>query len=290
MGVSLKPSEASSGGAVIDDVDVRIVGCRFNLWDYNGTIQAPVLALKVTFLDDEGNQSEQQFSAGDTKHFVPNEDGTEAVQVGSIPTLNDNTNAMAFMASLVNSGFPEDKILDKVSVFEGTKVHVKQAPQPKRAGIKNAQPNQGAKTVLLVNKIHELPWEPAAQAAMQAIGAGAQAAAAGKPKVAGAPKAAAPKQAAPAMAAQAPAVLAAAVAQAHAPGGNGEALDGEARQAVLEMLLAKGGTMAKAALAADAFKFLSTHPKRNEMVTLIYKDEFLKGGPWSFDGSTLSMG
>jgi len=282
MGISLKPSEASSGGAVIDDVDVTIQSCRFRLWDYNGAIPAPILGLAVGFVDDDGNQAEQVYSAGETKHFVPSDDGSEAIKVGSIETLNDNTNAMAFLVSLVNAGFPEDKIADKVTVFEGTRVHVKQAPQPKRAGLKNQQPNQGNKTVLLVSQIHSFPWDakPAGKTLGKPKAAGAGI---GKPVVA----AAAPVVAQGAAPAAAPAASA-----APSQGGNGAAHDftGDAIGLVLSILAAKGGSIPKAMIAQEAFKALATDPNRNAIVQLVYKDEFLKSGPWGFDGTTVSMG
>lgn len=272
MGISLKPSEASTGGAVIDDVDVLIASCRFRLWDYNGKIPAPILGLAVGYVDDEGNAAEQVYSAGETKHFVPNEDGTEAVQVGTIPTLNDNTNAMAFLVSLVNAGFPEDKIGDKVNVFEGTRVHVKQAPQPKRPGLKNAP--EGTKTVLLVSKIHYLPWDAPKEAVAAAKGAPKQA------------KPAAPAGKA-AVTAHAPAAAAAAQA---AVGGNGEALEAKGIEIMLGILAAKGGTITKAQIAQEAFKALQADPDRAKLVQMVYKDDFLKAGPWTFDGTTVSMG
>lgn len=276
MGVSLKPSEAVAGGGGIDDVDVWIKACRFRLWDYNGTIQTPVLGLEVTFADDDGNEASQVYSAGDTKHFVPSEDGSEAVPVGGATNLNDSTNAMAFMVSLVNAGFGEERIADKVSVFEGTKVHVNQVPQPKRKGLTGAK--EGSK-ILLVSKILAFPWDKAAGKA-PGIGKGA------------APKAAAPKAAA----AQAPMQAAApAGGNGAAAGGNGadaSALNGIAMEAMLGIVMGKGGSITKGAIAQEAFKALQAHPQRNALVQLVYSDEFLKqpGAPWTYDGATVSMG
>jgi len=267
MGISLKPSEASAGGFTIDDVDVVLEKCRFRLWDYNGTIPNPILGLEVVYRDDEGGEATQVYSAGDTKHFVPSEDGSEAMQVGSLPTLAETTNAMAWMVSLVNAGFPEDKIGDKVSVFEGTRVHVNQVPQPKRKGLKN--PGTGAdKNILLVSKIHTYPWDPKA----------------GKTG----PKAAAPK--APVAAKAAAPAVAGTVAKAVAPAA--PAADaGELNGLAMETLLGKGGAIPKAQIAQEAFKALATHPQRNALVQMVYKDEFLKqdGAPWLFDGTTVSM-
>lgn len=267
MGISLKPSEASQGGgAMIDDVDVTIGKVRFRLWDYNGQIPNPILGLEVTYVDDEGNEAAQVYSAGETKHFVPSPDGSEAQKVGTIETLQETTNAMQWMVSVVNAGFPEDKIADKVTVFEGTKVHVNAVPQPKRPGLKTAQ--KEGKTILLVSKILALPGEKA--------------------------KAIAPAKAK--VAAKAPAQAEAPAQAQAATGGNGAATDVDLNavgvDTLIGIIMAKGGSIPQAAIAQEAFKVLATHPKRNQIVQLVYKPEFLKqdGAPWSYDGSTVSMG
>lgn len=271
MGVSLKPSDAVAGGGGIDDVDVTIKSCRFRLWDYNGTIANPVLGLEVTFVDDEGGEAAQVYSAGDVKHFIPSPDGSEAVAVGAAQNLNDSTNAMAFMVSLVNGGFPEDKIGDKVSVFEGTRVHVNQVPQPKRKGLVGSVEG---KTILLVSKIHSYPWDAKGKAtAPKGI----------------APKAA-PKQAAQAAQAAAPQQAQAPVAQAAAPVAN-EALNARGMEVMLQIVLGKGGSITKGQIAQEAFKALASDPNRNALVQMVYSDDFLKqeGAPWVYDGSTVSM-
>lgn len=269
MGVSLKPSDAVAGGGGIDDVDVVIKACRFRLWDYNGTIQTPVLGLEVTYLEDDGSESNQVYSAGDMKHFVPSEDGSEAVQVGKHPNLNDSTNAMAWMVSMVNGGFPEDKIGDKVSIFEGARVHVNQVPQVKRKGLATPQAND--KLILLVSKVLALPWDAKA-------------------------KATAPKttKAAPVAVAAKAAQAQVAAPMAAAPAANGELspLNDQAVSAMIGIIVTKGGAIVKAAIAQEAFKVFATDPNRNALVQLVYSDAFLKqeGAPWTFDGSTVSMG
>jgi hypothetical protein len=262
MGVSLKPSDAVQGGGLIDDVDVTIKSCRFKAWDYNGALPQPVLGLSVDFdyLDVTSGQSaeaNQVYSAGDMKHFVPSQDGRMAVAVGGKTGLNENTNAMLFLVSLVNCGFPENKIGDDVSVFEGTHCHVTQVPQPKRGG---AAAGGDKKTVLVVSKIHKFPWD-AGQAVAKT---------------------------------KAPAKKAEAVQQAQAgatPAGNGEAV-AMADQTLMAILVDKGGEIAGSAVAAEAFKRLIAHPLRTPVVQMIFTPEYLgaPGKPWSFDGSMVKLG
>lgn len=262
---------------MIDDVDATIARCRFRLWDYNGTISTPVLGLEVTYREDDDNETTQVYSAGDTKFFVPNEDGSEATPVGKHSSLQDSTNAMAWMVSMVNAGFPEDKITDKVTVFEGTKVHVAAMTLPKRKGIDN-------KPVPLITKIHAYPWDASQQKAVKAAKAGGTKTTTAGPKVGGAVG----------QAGQAAATTAVQTASTPGTGGNGESKDYTAKgmETLIGILAEKGGSIPKSQLAQAAFKALASDPDRNQVVPLIYKDEFLKqaDAPWTFDGTTVSMG
>lgn len=266
QGVSLKPSDAVQGGGLFDDVDATITQCRFKSWDYNGAIKSPVLGLGVTFQneDADGFTFEQVYSAGNLQHFVPSDDGRFAVPVGTLTGLQESSNAMAFLKSLVNCGFPEDKIERDISVFEGCKVHVNRVPQQQRKGLDQA--GAKAKDILVVTKIHSLPGE-----AGKAVAAGA-----GK-------KAAAP--------AKAKAATASVAASSESSSGNGH-VHQKAVETLLSILAAKGGSVKKLSVAQEAFKLLATDPDRNAVCQIVFKDEFLSeaGQPWSFDGQTVAMG
>jgi hypothetical protein len=262
MGVSLKPSDAIAGGGGLNDADVTITQARFRLWDYNGAIQVPVLGLSIDFETEDGGKANQVYSAGDTKHFVPSDDGRQAIPVGKLEGLNENTNCMAFLASLVNSGFPEDKLGDDISVIEGTKVHIDQVPQPKRPGVSGGDKN---KTLGIVTKLLGLPNEGTK---------------AGKAKVS---KAATKGQP---------------VAQTQAsPATNGaedpDAIHGETVGHILSILAAKGGSVEKKALSNELFKLVQKDPNRNKIMALGFKDEFLNGAmgevPFSYNGTTIAM-
>lgn len=265
--VSINPANAVQGGGQFDDVDVVIKSVRTTLWDYNGKIPSPVVALMVTFQHDEGGEFSQYYSAGDPKHFVPSEDGRTFVPVGNVAGLNENTNAMAFLVSLINSGFPSDKVTDDVTVFEGTRVHVQSIPQPKRPGLVQSA---GKNTVLVVNKIFSLPWDqPKAVSKAPKIG----------------PKAG-PVQV----------QTQAAVAETTSPAGaltpTGEAMHAKAIEGVVGILASKGGQIPKAQIAQEAFKAFAKDPERNAIVAMIYTDAFLgqPGAPWSFDGTMIKLG
>lgn len=276
-GVSLKPSDAVAGGGAYDDIDVAILSCRFISWDYKGAIPAPILGLKVDYkTTTDGFEFDQVYSAGELSHFVPSADGRLAVPVGKLTGLVETSNAILFLTSIVNSGFPEDKIADDVSVFEGLVAHVNKLPQPKRGGLKAATPDQagGKKDYLAVTKIHSYPWDakqgPAASGSIGTVKTA-------QPKAAAAPKAAA---------------VATSTVVVPVSGD----LQSKAIETVMAILGAKGGSVARMALTQEAFKILKTDPARNEVVQLVYSEPFLKGAgveggvPWAFDGTTVSMG
>ena len=280
-GVSLKPSDAQAGGGLFDDIDARIERMYFRLWDYNGSIPTPVLGLAAVYAPLDGGASfEQVYSAGDTKFLVPSPDGKEAIPVSTERTgLMDGTNAIQYLTSIMQAGFPEAKVGKDVSVFEGTVVHLNRVPQQKRPGIKPVAGKEGKKDdILIVTKIHAYPWDAAGS-----VAAPAPAAAAAKTKA----------KAAPAVAGQTVAPAAAASEQAAAPGAS-EAVQNRAIEVVMQILSETGGTVPKAAIAGKAFKILNDakDPLRNEVSQLVFKDGFLgqAGQPWAFDGTTVSFG
>jgi len=161
-GASLNPDDAGAGGLAIDDVDCTIKELRFvDDFDYGGKVSPMPLSLRATFDSKEFSEPQvQHFSAGSLDRFEPSEDGLCAVpaegQDDSI-LLIKTTNALLFITSLTDSGFPKDKISDEVDVFEGTEVHIRQVPRPKLRGIDREGDSE--KTILAVTKIHKLPWE-----------------------------------------------------------------------------------------------------------------------------------
>ena len=250
-GISLRPSDAQHGG-FLDDVDVTFKECRFVEWDYRGKATRPSVALRVLMEDAEGGQHEQYYSAGDPSKVKPSDDGTMVVSTtGAATRLNNNTNAMALITSLVNAGYPEDRITNDASQFDGLEAHVNQVAQPKRSGLKDEK--EGVRTYILVSKILKLPWE--AVTAKPAKGAPA-------------PKAAGPR---PVAATSAP-VASPAPPTGGDPGANG--LGDKARMTIMQVLLEKNGAVQKAKLPTECFRTLASDPDRNSVVSLVHKNEF----------------
>lgn len=244
--LSLRPSSFVEGGGLIDDVDVTVQQATFVLWDYNGQVNPAVPALAMTLAQEDGSTIDQYFAAGDAKYFVPSKDdktpaednmGPFLLQVGDKAGLNNNTNAAKFIISLVNAGFPEDK-LEKgdISVLEGLKFHLKREAV-KRTGLVRTGKNAGREqTVITCAKILSMPGESKPASTL------------GKPKANGA------------------------AAASNGGGGHEE----EATSVLLEVLSEADGTLPKAKLSTMAFQKLKGNPNQKEISKLLFADTFIK--------------
>jgi len=273
QGVSLKPSDAQAGGGVLEalnDTDATIKLCRFTLWNYGNASYSMAPFLSVTYGLEDGSDFEQKYKCGDAKFLVPSQDGKEIVPVDPSADrtgLPEGCNGLIWLTDIINAGFPEHLVGRDVSVFEGARVHLNVKPQPKREGLKNQDPDKNKnKDILVVTKILAMPGQ----------------------QTAGAGKAVKGKKAAPAAAAQTTATAAPVGAASH------DVVAARAIEVVMEILTGNGGSVPKVAIANKAFKIMqdAKDPLRNDVSKLVFKDEFLHGDdvPWSFDGTTVSLG
>jgi hypothetical protein len=256
---SLRPSDFTTGG-LIDDVDITVTEARFVMWDYAGQLRDPIPALAVTMeTGGEGTPLTetytQYYSAGDSRNLMPSADGKALEIVGGTGGLKSSSNAGHFLVSLVNAGFPEDRLLEgDISVLDAMECHVHRIPQPERKGLIKT-PKQGDReaTILVVSKIHHFPWEGK------------------KAKAAGASVSKMPAKDTVA-------------AEATATGPNAAMVE-KARATVLGILANLGGSVAKNRLTAEVFKVLMSDPDRQAVLRLAYQDEFLmgEGHPWKYD-------
>ena len=255
----LRPSGFSEGGGLLDDVNATVKEARFEIFDYQGKGNAAPSARFTLSLED-GSEVSQNWSCGKATDWTPSEDGKTLVAIGRATALNRQSNVALLLESIVNSGFPEDKIGDDISIFEGLEAHFVRVPAPERKGIMKKTDSQGnviEQTVLTVDKINKLPWE----------------------KKAAAPKGAAPKAA--------PKGAAAKTTPAAAAGG--EDLSEVASGAIMEILAENPEGIAKAQLPALLFKKLATHPQKAKVLQVAFKDDFLASGGWTFEGGKLTL-
>lgn len=157
--ISMNPNVFTAGG-LIDDIDIEITDAATTMFDYGGnSVPTPALALELT--DVNGTQHVQYYSVGKPEDWTPEDSGEGFVAVSGKTSINNSTNLGKFLTSMVNAGFPADRLDDgNLKVVIGTKAHVLQEVQEQRKGLirtgKNADRPQ---TLLLVSKIISLPGE-----------------------------------------------------------------------------------------------------------------------------------
>ena len=169
MGVSIRPSQFVEGGAVPVDRNLLWKECRFANFDYtkkDGTIVASTISAKILFVDDDGTEYTQHYSAGDPARFQPSADGKTLEALTSSENLSKSSNYYVLMNALINAGFPENKLGDDISVLDGLYTHNIGIPEPKRSGLVR-EPKEGARerVISVPDSIITLPWESKGKAA-----------------------------------------------------------------------------------------------------------------------------
>lgn len=158
---SLRPKDMVEGGGPPMGLNLTVKQARIVIWDYDDPKRnISTLAAQIQTVDDQGNQYKQYYSAGDPNRFTPSEDGRRAVPRGSATSLNNNTNLAVLMQSIINAGFPEDKLGgatgDDISSIEGLYAYWDGTPAPERKGLSGARVGQ---LLSVPVKIHRLPWD-----------------------------------------------------------------------------------------------------------------------------------
>jgi len=256
---SLDPNDFVEGGGLIDDVDVTFKECVFDMFDYNGKVVPGVPSLKIDMVMEDDEEATQYYSMGSANDWIPSEDGSQLMAVGKASSIRMTTNGGIFLKSLIDAGFPVDKLGDDITVLDGMQAHVIRVPAPKRPGLKKQERSDGKKfeeTILIVGEILTLPWEKS------------------KPK--GAPKGkAAPKG-------KGKTKPAAKKTKAEPEGDVNDA----AVMVVLSILESEG-TITKKELPSKIFQTEKTNPDRNAIVKAVFDDAFLEAGPWDYEDGTL---
>ncbi len=162
-GISLRPEDAGEGG-LFDDVTVKVVKSRFEMFNYEGkSVATPGIVFSLVDINDSA-EYEQFYSMGNPHDWTPSSDGTELVYVGSAesPAVRKTTNGMILITSVLDSGFPEDKFFADISAFENMVCHMQRVPAPKRGNLTKKTDKAGKEydqTILVVDSITSLPWE-----------------------------------------------------------------------------------------------------------------------------------
>lgn len=263
--VSLRPSDQVSEG-LIDDFDALFKELRFTLESPPGYAEKSsndrVSLFVKAILVDQSDQKEYEhfWSAGDSSRFMPSEDGTSANRMKGSGGLGNSTNLAIVMRSIVDAGFPEDKITAEITCFEGMVAHMKRIAVARKGLLK--QEGQREQTCLAVEKILKMPWENKQAAAR------------------------------PTAAKSSPTTSKA--TGAVTPSSNGDAdVSDEALEVLMEVVEAEGKPVKKSALAVKSFKVLANHKESRTAILTLFKDDDMllalaEAGGLTFDGETIA--
>ena len=164
----MNPDDMGEGGGLLGSdgpVNLTWKETRFVLYDYNGTVPTKNPALRVLLVDEDGAESEQYWSAGDAKNWVPSADGKRLQSVASSSgEVSRTTNTGLLMKSLVDSGYDRDALATgDVSTLDGMVAAMHQVPAPKRGNQAAPMPRADGrvfeKTILVVEQIVTMPGE-----------------------------------------------------------------------------------------------------------------------------------
>lgn len=162
--VSMNPNTHEEGGGLLSDEDVKVLSARYvDDFNYNGT-QPATVALKLSMnCDKYENPIDQHYALGRVSDgWVAVNDGKGADNTqGKAPKKSSNFSTL--MASLVEAGFPVDKLdSGDASVLDGLQCHVVRKKIART--FRDREDDGKGQECLVVTKINALPGETAAAA------------------------------------------------------------------------------------------------------------------------------
>lgn len=160
---SFNPETFSEGG-LIDNFVAELKNCRFEMFSYKGKF-ADTPCFTMDMIDTEtGEQYEQQYwSVGASKDWLVDSDGQTVIPNNEDATIKKSSNFGLLLISMVNAGFPPDKLGEKAGDFNGMIAHFHRAAAPKRGTIGDTKTDSEGKeqkmTILEIDEIQKFPWE-----------------------------------------------------------------------------------------------------------------------------------
>lgn len=285
---SLDPGEMLQGG-LKDDFRGVVTEAVYARWDYDGNIDEPVLAARLTIQpkdddgEDDGDPFVQHWSAGSLETFVPSADGKTpcdddeagpyALRVGKRAQLNNNTNFAHLMGSIIDSGeaskkFKRSDLTASLACLESLDSHWDRVPQKKRSGLVEAEGDgaKRARDVLVVTSVFGY-GENGASAGAGKAGKGA-------------------KSAPPAKTAAAKSTKAKAAEPEEEEEPEVDELDSDIRDAVIEAISAAKGKLKKSKVPGVILAAMAKDPRKAKAVKRSSEADFIENGPWEYDEET----
>ncbi len=155
-GASLKLGEFQEGGGLFQG-EATWRNPRFEIFEYKGSGNSSP-GFMVDLEPEEGDTIMQFWSVGNADDWTPSKDGKKIIATGKATKLSKSSNFYLLLNSLVEAKFPDDKMGDDVSVYEGMKCNMVRIPAPERKGLQQKEKKYDP-TILVVDSIITFPWE-----------------------------------------------------------------------------------------------------------------------------------
>ena len=157
MALSLLPEDAVASGGFLDDEDATLKTVRAVMFDYAGTrVNDPSPAIRAVFDRGDGEEWIEHYTCGKSKDQIPSADGKSfdnlRADQGTRNGLPETCKGLMFLTSILNAGFPKDKVSNDLSVFDDMDVHINRIPDLERKGLNVKKENS---TVAVITKIHK---------------------------------------------------------------------------------------------------------------------------------------
>lgn len=259
---SLNPDSFLSGFVSAHDEDISVKDAIFHMFDYGG--KGPTVpAARLVMERDDGSTVEENLTVGSQSTVQPSPCGKFMNVTGPRGGFGEESNFGIFITSLLNAGFPADRLGEDITVLNGLKAHVMRIPLPKRTRRGEETGGKKVQDALTVTKIITLPGEDEKKSA---TGAGKKKA--GKK---GSGKAAAKDDV--------------------AENDTDDELTAKATEAVLEVLnAADGGPVAKNKLLQSVFTLLKNDPDKVKVCNLLRNDDVLSDSfLWTYENGKLEL-
>lgn len=166
QGLSFAPDDMAEGGGLLDNIRATITGGAFEVTNYGGKAKQKVFAARLDLEEQNGTAHEDQWwKMGDVEDWVAINGGRGFDRAGVKDAVNKGTNFGIFMNSLIDAGFPADKLTPDIGCLFGLEAHFQQQIVEGRDKIKS---KDGSKEydpkVLCVAEIFSFPWEKKSKA------------------------------------------------------------------------------------------------------------------------------
>jgi hypothetical protein len=157
---SLLYDEMDEGGGLLNDIRATITKAEFVMTDYGGRAKmGKKPAAHLVLEEPDGTvHDDQWWTCGKTEDWVPSEDGHFLVPMGLKNQINKKSFLGRLLGSVMEQGFPKDKVSADIAFLEGLEAHWRQQSTGRKTQ-RDGKDTEYDETVLCVAQIFKYPWE-----------------------------------------------------------------------------------------------------------------------------------